>query len=287
MQLLENKKYIESIIELIIKDPEKYEEDTKNKYIDILKSNEEYQKTLLQYLNNYRGNGRTGFDKSTIIIFSDLFKLILDRAVKNNKYELVNLIIVLSLTYYHLKEVEIPENKTNDNKNNNNNDENEDNNDNNNNNGNIENIDNNDNNENKDNNNNNDKNENKDNNDDNDNNNNNDNNDNNGKNKIYISEYLKQDKVFQDSSFWQKYLDELIKIELEKLKRIKDISLITEKQNMNVICSSILTLIQNMLDYALKHELILSIFAETVEKYNIDDDNKLNISNYLSSKMSN
>ena len=95
--LIINKKYIESIIELIIKDPEKYDEDIKTKFINILASNEEYQKTLMKYLNSYRENERNGFNKSTIIIFSDLFKLILDRAVKNNNYELVNFIIVLSL----------------------------------------------------------------------------------------------------------------------------------------------------------------------------------------------
>jgi hypothetical protein len=231
MQLLENKKYIESIIELIVKDPEKYDEDTKNKYIDFLESNEENQKTLLQYLNNYRGNGKTGFDKSVIIIFSDLFKLVLDRAIKNNKYELVNLIIVLSLTYYHLKEVETPESTINENNDNNNG--------------------------------------------------------NNGDKKIYVSEYLKQGQVFQDSSFWLNYLNELIKIELEKLRRIKDISLITEKRNINAICSSIYTLIQNMLDFDLDHEFIMQTFGKAILKYEIDDDNKMNISNYITSKMSN
>ena len=234
MKLLENKKYIESIIDLIIKDPENYDEGTKNKYIDILESNEEYQKTFLQYLNNYRGSGRTGFNKSTIIIFSDLFKLVLNKAVKNYKYELVNFIIVLSLTYYHLKEDETPEGKANDNNKNEGNNE---------------------------------------------------NNDNNGNNKIYISEYLKQDQNFQDLSFWQNYLDELIKIEKEKLKKIKDISLITEKQNMNAICSSIFTLIQNMLDYDSEFEFMISILEKIVEKYKIDDDNKINMTNYITSKM--
>jgi hypothetical protein len=113
----------------------------------------------------------------------------------------------------------------------------------------------------------------------------NENNDNNGNNKIYISEYLKQDQNFQDLSFWQNYLDELIKIEKEKLKKIKDISLITEKQNMNAICSSIFTLIQNMLDYDSEFEFIISILEKIVEKYKIDDDNKINMTNYITSKM--
>jgi len=241
MSLITNKKYIESIIDLIIKEPEKYDEDTKNKYIELLESNEEYQKALMQYLNNYRGNGRTGLDKLSIIIFSDLFKLVLDNAFKNNHYELVNFIIALSLTYYHLKEDEIPKNKINDNN---------------------DNIDNKDNDENNGNN-------------------------INGNNKIYISEYLKKDQVFKDSYFWEKYLDELIKIEIEKLKKIKDISNITEKQNMNIICMSIYTLSQNMLDYDLEHQFIISIFGKIVEKYNIDDNNRMNISNYLTSKMFN
>ena len=73
----------------------------------------------MKYLNSYRENERNGFNKSTIIIFSDLFKLILDKAVKNNNYDIVNFIIVLSLTYYHLKEDEVPENKINFNNDNN------------------------------------------------------------------------------------------------------------------------------------------------------------------------
>lgn len=227
MELLTTKKYIESIIELIIKDPERYDEDTKTKYIKTLESNEEYQRALMQYLNNYRGNGKTDFDKSIILIFSDLFKLVLDRSVKNNKYKLVNLVMILSLTYYHLKENEVPESKTGDN------------------------------------------------------------NRENDTNKIYISEYLKKDQVFQDSSFWSNYLDELVKIELDKMKRIRDASLITEKHNMNAICSSIYTLIQNMIDYELDHEFIQLIFGNVVEKYNIDDNNKINLSSFLASKIIN
>ena len=209
------------MIELIIKYPERYDEDTKIKFINIFLSNEEYQKTLMKYLSSYRENERNVFDKSIIIIISDLFKLVLDRAVKNNNYELVNFIIVLSLTYYHLNEDEIPENKINFN---------------------------------------------------------NDNNRNNINNKVFISEYLKQDQVFKDSAFWKNYLDELIKIEEEKYKRIKEISPITEKEIMNAICPSIYALIQNMLDYNLETEFILYIIGEVIEKI---DDNKINISNYI------
>ena len=71
------------------------------------------------------------------------------------------------------------------------------------------------------------------------------------------------------------------------MKRIRDASLITEKHNMNAICSSIYTLIQNMIDYELDHEFIQLIFGNVVEKYNIDDNNKINLSSFLASKIIN
>ena len=83
------------------------------------------------------------------------------------------------------------------------------------------------------------------------------------------------------------YLDELIKIEKEKFIRINEFSPITEKEIMNAICPSICALFQNMLDYDLEYELIYFIFGEIIEKYNFDDEIKINISSYLTSKMIN
>ena len=37
----------------------------------------------------------------------------------------------------------------------------------------------------------------------------------------------------------------------------------------------------------LDHEFIMQTFGKAVLKYEIDDDNKMNISNYITSKMSN
>ena len=58
LALIENNKYIISIVELILNSPEKYDNKTKEKLIQLLTANIEYQFTLLKYLNNYRTQNR-------------------------------------------------------------------------------------------------------------------------------------------------------------------------------------------------------------------------------------
>ena len=110
--LIENNKYIISIIELIINSPDKYDNKTKEKLVQMLASNVEYQNTLLRYLNNYRTENKFCMEKLTITILCDLFKLIIDLAIKNNNYNLIHFSFILTLTYYHKKE-EKNENKIN------------------------------------------------------------------------------------------------------------------------------------------------------------------------------
>ena len=42
--------------------------------------------------------------KLTVIILCDLFKLIIDLAVKNKNYNIVRFSFILTLTYYHKKD---------------------------------------------------------------------------------------------------------------------------------------------------------------------------------------
>ena len=113
--LLENKKYIETKIELIINKPDEYDKETKEKLNSLLESNEEYQMTFMKYLNNYRARGEFILKKVSITNLCDLFKIIVDSAIKSKNYKLIKLSMILSLTYYHLKEEKNETNKTNEN----------------------------------------------------------------------------------------------------------------------------------------------------------------------------
>lgn len=112
LDLIENNKYIISTVKLIINSPDKYDNKTKEKLFQMLTSNVDYQNTLLRYLNNYRTDNKFCMEKLTITILCDLFKLIIDLAVKNNNYNIIHFSFILTLTYYHKKDEE-NENKIN------------------------------------------------------------------------------------------------------------------------------------------------------------------------------
>lgn len=109
--IIENNKYIRSIVELLLNSPEKYDDKTKEKIVQLLTSNIEYQITLLRYLNNYRTKNKFCMKKLTVTILCDLFKLIIDLAVKNKNYNIIRFSFILTLTYYHKKDEENNENK--------------------------------------------------------------------------------------------------------------------------------------------------------------------------------
>ena len=102
--LLENKKKIEELIQLIIDDPNKFIKENKSLLYSLLESTEDNQISFMQYLNNYRANGAFDLKKLTINIFCDLFIFIVDMAVKTNNYKLIQYALILSLTYYHIEE---------------------------------------------------------------------------------------------------------------------------------------------------------------------------------------
>lgn len=102
--LLENKKQIEELIQLIIIDPNKYINESKSLLFSLLESTVDNQNSFMQYLNNYRAKGAFDLKKLTITILCDLFTFIVDMAVKNNNYKLIQYALILSLTYYHIDE---------------------------------------------------------------------------------------------------------------------------------------------------------------------------------------
>ena len=113
--LFGDKKAIESIIDLILNAPEKYDDDNKNKMISFLTSNEENHYSFMRYLNNYRTNGLFELKKLTITILCDLFTIIVEKALKDNNYKMIQYAFILSLTYCHIDENNNKDNKNNEN----------------------------------------------------------------------------------------------------------------------------------------------------------------------------
>ena len=102
--LLEGKKKAENLAKFIITDPEKFDDDKKNELISLFKENVNNQKGFIQFLNNFRANGIFELKKLTITILSDLFTIIVELAIKENNYKIIQIILILSLTYYHTDE---------------------------------------------------------------------------------------------------------------------------------------------------------------------------------------
>ena len=220
LALIENNKYIISIVELILNSPEKYDNKTKEKLIQLLTANIEYQFTLLKYLNNYRTQNRFCMKKLTVIILCDLFKLIIDLAVKNKNYNIVRFSFILTLTYYHKKDEENNENKININ---------------------------------------------------------------NDMEKIYMTEYLKQNESFKELSFWLRLLESLINNEMSKLNKK---NIVNESQKSFAVYSSIISLIKNMIDYDCEESFILKIIEEIYTKYpDISGQLKAEIFNFTTSEI--
>ena len=102
--ILEGKKKAEDFAKFIITDPEKFNEDKKKELISLLKDNIHNQKGFIQFLNNFRANGIFELKKLSITILCDLFTIIVEKAVKENNYKIIQIVLILSLTYYHIDE---------------------------------------------------------------------------------------------------------------------------------------------------------------------------------------
>ena len=100
---LQNKKKIEKYLNLIINEPEKLNDNFKNELKSLLEQNSDNQTSFMQCLNNYRAKGSFELKKLTITILCDLFISMVETAVKNNDYKIIQFALILSLTYYHLK----------------------------------------------------------------------------------------------------------------------------------------------------------------------------------------
>lgn len=116
--LFKDRKDIERIVDLLLNDPEKFVENDKEDLLKKFSSNTENHYSFMKYLNNYRANGLFELKKKTITILCDLFTFIVEKAIKNNDYRIIQYAFILSLTYCHLDEEENTSNKNKNSKNN-------------------------------------------------------------------------------------------------------------------------------------------------------------------------
>ena len=98
--------------------------------------------------------------------------------------------------------------------------------------------------------------------------------------KIYIIHYLKKLKLFKEKVFWKIYLEGIIEEEKKKIKA-NNTQNISEKQMSMIVFFSILTLTKNMIDCGLDMDLMTSITNEAFDTYNLPDNLKKDIINYL------
>ena len=105
-------------------------------------------------------------------------------------------------------------------------------------------------------------------------------------NKIYIFEYIKNNKYFQNSQFWRIFIENMIKAEFIRFQTSFPDSNFNVEKNINitdkikdklneVVFSQLLTYASNMKDFNIDKRVILKIIDEFVEKYNYLSKNNL------------
>lgn len=99
-------------------------------------------------------------------------------------------------------------------------------------------------------------------------------------NKIFMINYMKKWQIFKNKVFWKNYLDGLIDDEIKKINENKQ-KKISTKQMTTSVYSSIFTMTKNMVDFGLDMDFIINLTNEAFLKYNISDNLKKDIINYL------
>ena len=112
-ELIKTNKIIKSIAKLIIETPEKYEPEEKENLMSLIKNSIQNQYLFLLYLNNYRTKHKLNLNEQTIKIFCEIFLYILNMGYENENYNLIQLCIIISQTFYHEKSDNSKEKKEN------------------------------------------------------------------------------------------------------------------------------------------------------------------------------
>ena len=112
---------------------------------------------------------------------------------------------------------------------------------------------------------------------------------------IYIQQYLKNHEMMSKTEIWDKYLNELIEQELNRIERIdkKDNSnsnKVNEKnikyKTDNILSSQLIPFCDNMCDFGMTKENIYKIIDPIMDKYQVKDDLKDTIDDLIKSKTS-
>jgi hypothetical protein len=107
------------------------------------------------------------------------------------------------------------------------------------------------------------------------------------KNKIYIFEYIKNNKWMKSASFWRSFIDDVIKSEFIRFEKIYPDSNFSIEKNINVskkikeklnevVFSQLLTYVNNMKDFCLDKRVIIKITDEFIDKYNYLSKSNIN-----------
>ena len=102
--------------------------------------------------------------------------------------------------------------------------------------------------------------------------------------KEYIVHNIKDSQILKEKKFWMDYLKGLLEEEMLKVNKIKNAKLF-EKKMASIFYTTILTVTKNMIDFELDMDFILLVNNEAFELYNIPDNQKKDIINYLIEEM--
>ena len=90
--------------------------------------------------------------------------------------------------------------------------------------------------------------------------------------KVYLVEFICENKWLKTPDFWRKIMDVMIKKDIAKVKEIANKNMNTKQENesiINIVFGQVISYISNMKDFKLENKIIVKIVDELVEKYNI------------------
>ena len=193
-----NLEFIQNNTKLIFNSGIDLPEEEKNKIKELFEQDKDYILFFLQKLNNDRGKGGNIPNLETYNRIGDLFKFITNLTLKNDDYNCFKYILILSMTYYMIKDNE----------------------------------------------------------------------------KVYIYEFIGDNPKLKTLDFWEKYLENLIKEDINNIYRdMKKYSgkKIDEKEEKFKIdfstYSNVLSMVNNMSDFGLEKEFVQKLINIIKNKY--------------------
>ena len=109
-----------------------------------------------------------------------------------------------------------------------------------------------------------------------------------GNNRKYLQESFKENKLFQEKSFWEEFLCYSINKEIMKTlkidQKVKEDKEKSDYKYSNVVFSQILTLIDNMFQFDLDCEIIKEVLNPKISVYRLNDEFKQTINDIIEIK---